>query len=695
MVVLDDVGWAGLKGYNGGVSGDQYPYTPHMEGAMKRGIKLTNMYVQPMCSPTRAAMMTGRLPHRFGGQTFVQRPFQPTWMPKDETTLANKMKQLGYKTSLIGKWHLGYGKVEFTPCERGFDSFYGSYEVGGHHYDHTVGPGSHALGDLFTLNEGHGQTLDLHRSTSTDGGMKRSTHEYVVNQRGTYSSEMWSKEASRQIYEHAAMASGVPLFMYVAFTTIHTPLMVDERYISMNQHMKGDDEIRINAGMMTATDEGYGEIVRSLQETKLWSNTIIVCFSDNGAMVSQGASSFPLRGQKMGPFEGGIRSVAFVSGGHSDITKFSGTTSNAMLHAVDIHTLTLHWAAPVVGGGGGSSGGGEGSGGSHHDGIAGYTNPGSPKKKLDAVEGSQLWSAIIGERRTSPRTSFVALLDDLGAYPAINKMSGNTLLGACSAVRMGKWKLVEGAPGRDDWYPVDVSKCFPKLAHEGSLSIPPLLHPECPRGDFQYDLIGQVGKMGTPGTEGIRLDGGAFVPKSLWLFDIESDPSERHDVSASNPEVVRKLRSEIERHRKESVPPFPDRWASFTAMMEGNFHVLAPGNGYEAALTSWMEEDHLRSISFYRRARSWIRMKFINLATKMTGVGQVHREDTSSSFSSSSSSSSSSANSLHVERMDAAVRMALGKAPGEMFTKAELLELQQNLFEMEREGSGGRFQSKM
>ena len=100
IVVLDDVGWAGLRGYNGGVSGDQYPTTPHMDRSIKQGIKLTNLYVQAMCSPTRGALMTGRFPHRYGGQHFVQQPYQPTWIPEDETTLAEKMKALGYKTSI-------------------------------------------------------------------------------------------------------------------------------------------------------------------------------------------------------------------------------------------------------------------------------------------------------------------------------------------------------------------------------------------------------------------------------------------------------------------------------------------------------------------------------------------------------------------------------------------------------------------
>lgn len=241
---------------------------------------------------------------------------------------------------------LGYGKIENTPCARGFDTFFGSYSVGGHHYDHTVGPDTHAMGTLFTLNEGHQQTLDLHRSTSTDGGKTRATHTFAIDQKGIYSSQMIGNDVAKQIHRHASTTPEIPLFMYVAFTTIHTPLMVDETYIQRNQHMQGTDEIRLNAGMMTAMDEGYGTIITALEETGLWENTIVLTFSDNGAMISQGASNYPLRGQKMGPFEGGIRSVAFVTGGHRDVVQSAGSTSHAMFHVVDVHTLALQWASP-------------------------------------------------------------------------------------------------------------------------------------------------------------------------------------------------------------------------------------------------------------------------------------------------------------------------------------------------------------
>ena len=164
MVILDDVGWASLRGFNNNANGKtQYSHTPNFDAARAAGITLKNVYVQPMCSPTRAAVMTGRYPHRYGSQTFVQRPFQPHFLKEDETTLADKLGDGGYITSLVGKWHLGYGLRKYTPTSRGFQRFFGSYEVGGCHWNHTVGPDTHALGALFTVAEGYQQTLDLHR----------------------------------------------------------------------------------------------------------------------------------------------------------------------------------------------------------------------------------------------------------------------------------------------------------------------------------------------------------------------------------------------------------------------------------------------------------------------------------------------------------------------------------------------------
>merc|ERR1719221_1172809 len=146
-----------------------------------------------------------------------------------------------------------------------------------------------------------------------------------------------------------AADAGQPLFLYTAFLTIHTPLQVPAKYETANAHIKGSPEARTNAGMMTAMDVAFGEIVAKLKARDMWKDTVLAVFSDNGAMVSQGSSNFPLRGQKMGPFEGGIRSTGFLSGGHQDIRSAAGSVYHGMLHAVDMHTLLLHAAGADAG----------------------------------------------------------------------------------------------------------------------------------------------------------------------------------------------------------------------------------------------------------------------------------------------------------------------------------------------------------
>ena len=161
--------------------------------------------------------------------------------------------------------------------------------------------------------DGVQQTLDLHRETSIDGGKTMATHSYVTDQRGIYSSDMFSNEAIKEIDRAAMMTPTKPLFLYLAYTTVHTPVQVPKKYMHMNSHyVKGTTlEVVESAGMMTAMDEGYGRVVNALKRNNMWENTIVMLFSDNGAMTTQGTSNYPLRGIKMGPFEGGIKSVAF------------------------------------------------------------------------------------------------------------------------------------------------------------------------------------------------------------------------------------------------------------------------------------------------------------------------------------------------------------------------------------------------
>ena len=641
VVVLDDVGWAGLKGYNNGASGNQYAHTPNFDAAVAEGIRLKNLYVQPMCSPTRAAMLTGRYPHRYGAQTFVQRPYQSTFLPQDETTLADKLLAAGYSTALVGKWHLGYGRKKYTPTSRGFQRFFGSYEVGGDHYNHTVGPNTHALGQLFTLPEGVQQTLDLHRESSITGREEDRVHEFVTTERGVYSSHMLSREAAKEI-NRAATLPHQPLFLYLAYTTIHTPLEVDRRYIDMNAHMEGSHEIRVNAGMMSAMDEGFGIVVNALKTNEMWDDTVILLFSDNGALVYQGASNYPLRGMKMGPFEGGIRSVAMITGGHPDVRRAAGSESRAMLHAVDIHTIVLHLAGA----------------------DPNYSNAQYPPKNLDAMSGAALWKSIVGDENASPRTEFIVLLDELGQFPSLLRTSNYVLLGKCSAIRSGKYKLIVGRPGRDDWFPTDPGKCFQSLVHEGAIFDVPNDHKDCIRGDFNYEHALAKDKRGLP-------------VKEVWLFDIENDPEERHDLSSSHPEIVTRLKGRLAFEHANSVPSLPDRWDSLVGMMRGIFHQPNPGGGYEAGLTTWQEPDHLRKVGFFRRAWHWIRISTLSTASKLAGIAQTHETQADSI------ENGDNFDHNEMEKMDEAMRLALGLDHHESIPKEEMLKLIRKLSALE------------
>ena len=645
MVVLDDVGWASLKGYNNGANGEnQYPHTPNFDSSRANGITLKNLYVQPMCSPTRAAVMTGRYPHRYGSQTFVQRPYQPTFLKDDETTIADKMVDNGYITSLVGKWHLGYGLRKYTPTSRGFQRFFGSYEVGGDHFNHTVGPNTHALGMLFTLSEGYQQTLDLHRETSTDGGKTMATHEYVVDRRGEYSSEMWGTAAIQEIDRAATLTPNKPLFLYLAFTTIHTPIQVENKFIEMNQHLEGSDEVRLNAAMMTSMDKAYGNVVTALKRNNMWENTFVIVFSDNGGMITQGVSNHPLRGLKMGPFEGGIRSVAMISGGHPQVLKHAGTISNSMMHAVDIHTLLLHMG----------------------QGNPNFVRPGLPLKKLDGMNGEALWKAIVNDAvanddsiNSSPRKEFIALLDPLGQYPSILKASNHVLLGICSAIRSSKWKLIAGKPGRDDWYGVDPKKCFTHLAHEGTLTVPPFENEYCMRGDYRYEWIGN------------KAD---FVPKDTWLFDIENDPEEKYDLSEQYPDVVKRLKARLELEHSEAVDPLPDRWASMIAMMKGNYALPSPGGGYEAGLSHWMEPEHIANVNFFRKAYAWVRLTAVDIGSIFFAPQlQVHKNPTSAGLDEMLMSK------MEVMDISDALKLAYGLKKSEKFTTLQLQRIYHNL----------------
>jgi arylsulfatase A-like enzyme len=299
--LIDDLGFADC-GFNGG----KEIRTPQIDKLASEGTILDAHYVQPVCSPTRAALMTGRYAIRTGVYTIV-RPHAAWGLPLQERTLANALKEAGYATHVVGKWHLGEFEPAYQPLARGFD----------HHYGHYFG----AIDYYTHLRDGD---LDWYRD-----GVR-------LNEEG-YSTHLLAKEACRIIDEKD---KAKPLFLYVPFNGVHSPMQVPESYLEPYGQLQGSR--RSLAGMLAAVDEAIGQIVAALEKNNLRQETLIVFSSDNGG--PRPGDNTPWRNYKGTIYEGGVRAAAFANWpGHIP----AGVRNREPMHIID-------WYPTLIGQAGGN-----------------------------------------------------------------------------------------------------------------------------------------------------------------------------------------------------------------------------------------------------------------------------------------------------------------------------------------------------
>jgi arylsulfatase A-like enzyme len=299
-ILADDLGFADV-GFNGG----KEIKTPNIDRLAASGARLDQFYVQPLCSPTRAALMTGRYPMRYGLQVGVVRPWADYGLPLNERTLPQALKEAGYATAIIGKWHLGHVERAYLPTRRGFDVQYGNYNG--------------AL-DYFTHQRDGGH--DWHRND-------RASHDEG------YSTHLIAREAVRFI-----RTSKQPFFLYVPFNAVHAPLMSPDKYTAPYARLSGPR--RTYAGMLAAMDEAIGQIVAALDEMGMRKSTLVVFSSDNGGpRPGERADNGPLRGGKSTLYEGGVRVAASVSW-VGEIK--ANSVVNAPLHIVDWYPTLVRLA---------------------------------------------------------------------------------------------------------------------------------------------------------------------------------------------------------------------------------------------------------------------------------------------------------------------------------------------------------------
>ncbi len=266
LVILfaDDLGW-GEVGFQG--LARDVP-TPHTDLIAKNGVRFTNGYVAATyCSPSRAGLMTGRYPTRFGhefngnGTNFG--------LPKTERTMADRLKSLGYATCAIGKWHLG-DQPGLLPTDRGFDEYMGV----------LANPGSYSKPSRWIDS--------LNRVTPGEG---------------FYTTDAFGDRAVDWIKRNREK----PFFLYLPFNAEHAPLEAPERYLARFSGIT-DMKRRTFAAMLSAMDDAIGRVMAALRENGLEENTLVVFLSDNGGPTpSTTSGNGPLRGQKMTTNEGGTR----------------------------------------------------------------------------------------------------------------------------------------------------------------------------------------------------------------------------------------------------------------------------------------------------------------------------------------------------------------------------------------------------
>lgn len=284
-IVADDLGWRDV-----GFHGSPDIKTPNLDKLAAEGARLERFYVQPMCTPTRAALMTGRYPFRYGLQTIVI-PSKGTYgLAIDEHTLPQALKDAGYLTEMIGKWHLGHADRNYWPRQRGFDYHYGA-----------------VLGEIDYFTHSANDVRDWQRDNEE------------VQEEG-YVTRLLGADAVKRIEGHDASK---PLFLYLAFTAPHAPYQAPPEYLEKYKHI-ADEARRAYAGQITCLDDQVGEVVAALDKNGMRKDTLIVFHSDNGGtrdatmtgeskVKSVPCDNGPLRAGKGTLYEGGTRVPAFAN----------------------------------------------------------------------------------------------------------------------------------------------------------------------------------------------------------------------------------------------------------------------------------------------------------------------------------------------------------------------------------------------
>src|ERR1044071_4145172 len=287
FIVADDLGWKDVGFHGSDIK------TANLDKLAAAGTRLDQFYSQPMCTPSRACLMTGRYPWRYGLQTAVIAAAHTYGLPTDEWLLPQALKDAGYQTAIVGKWHLGHADKKYWPHQRGFDYQYGPL-----------------IGEIDYFTHQAEGVVDWYRN-----------NERVVEE--GYSTTLLGNDAVKLITEHNP---ATPLYLYLTFNAAHTPYQATPEYLEQYKSI-ADPSRRAYAGSITAMDFQIGRVLDALEKKHMRDNTLIVFMSDNGgtrnamftgaiadaSKIKITCDNGPYREGKGTLFEGGMRVVALLN----------------------------------------------------------------------------------------------------------------------------------------------------------------------------------------------------------------------------------------------------------------------------------------------------------------------------------------------------------------------------------------------
>ena len=275
MILVDDLGYGDLSSY-----GAKDLKTPHIDRLMLAGMRFDNFYANcPVCSPTRASLLSGRYPDMAGVPGVIRTHITNSWghLAPHAELLPKLLKPAGYHTAIVGKWHLGLDSPN-TPNERGFDHFHGFLgDMMDDYYNHRRHGNNYMRLDGYQIDpEGH--ATDLFTQWSID-------------------------------YINDCVKSELPFFLYLAYNAPHTPIQPPADWLGrVKKRQPGIDEKRAKlVALIEHLDDGIGKVVTALKDAGISDNTLVIFTSDNGGQLGVGASNGPLRAGKQDMYEGGIR----------------------------------------------------------------------------------------------------------------------------------------------------------------------------------------------------------------------------------------------------------------------------------------------------------------------------------------------------------------------------------------------------